>query len=269
MVFLAAFFLPKAPAHAAPIKILIVPGHDDTVWGAQYGNIKEADMNLVLATDLYNDLKKDSRFEVHITRNSAGYTKEFSDYFAAKHDDIVAFRAAAKKSMQENVASGDFTSDPDNVPHHDVSEDVANILYGINMWADDNNMDAVIHVHFNDYPRPSAWTAGTYKGFAVYMPEAQMSNAAESDKLAKSIFTQLKSKYMTSTYPKEAASGGLVPDQTLIAMGSNNTLETSVRSVLIEYGYIYRFANSVFRHAFYPKAAALTAAGITNYFFPK
>ena len=53
----AAFliFLPVHSVHAAaPIKILLVPGHDDGIWGAQYGNMKEADMNLALATDIYN-----------------------------------------------------------------------------------------------------------------------------------------------------------------------------------------------------------------------
>ena len=40
---------------------------------------------------------------------------------------------------------------------------------------------------------------------------------------------QLNKKYITSTYKKEL--GGLVPDQKLIALGSNGTLLPSVRSV--------------------------------------
>ena len=59
-----------------------MPGHDDKVWGARYGNTKEATMTLAVATQIYNLLKKDKKFQVYITRDSKGYTKEFADYFA-------------------------------------------------------------------------------------------------------------------------------------------------------------------------------------------
>ncbi|MGH7249546.1 MAG: N-acetylmuramoyl-L-alanine amidase, partial [Minisyncoccia bacterium] len=67
------FFMPTFFAHAtAPIKILLVPGHDNQTVGAVYGNLKETDMNLDLATRIFNTLSKDPRFEVHITRDSSG-----------------------------------------------------------------------------------------------------------------------------------------------------------------------------------------------------
>jgi N-acetylmuramoyl-L-alanine amidase len=269
LVFALAL-MPMVFAHAAkPIKILLVPGHDNETWGAQYGNTKEADMNLNLATKIYNTLKKDKRFEVHITRKAGGqaggYAKEFADYFSKQKDKIVEFRENAKKKMQEKISDGNFIQ-KENPPHNNASEDMSVKLYGFNKWANENQMDAVIHIHFNDYPRPDKWTAGKYKGFAIYMPEEQMANSKGSAKLAEKIFTQLKKKYETSTYEKEKE--GLVPDQSLIALGSNGTLKTSVRSMLIEYGYIYRFKTDSLEKN-YTSMASLTATGIKNYFFPK
>jgi N-acetylmuramoyl-L-alanine amidase len=253
---------------ASPVKILLVPGHDNEVWGAQYGNTKEADMTLALATQIYNLLKKDNRFEVHITRDSAGYTKEFADYFANHQADVLAFKENAKKATQDKITSGSFIQ-KENVPHNKASEDVAMRLYGFNKWADENKMDAVIHIHFNDYPRTQKWTIGKYKGFVIYMPDGQFANFMESSQLAANIYTQLHKKYATSTYPPEL--GGLVSDQSLIALGSNGTLDATVRSILIEYSYIYekKFRTASARKQSYKDMAQLTTTGIKNYFlFP-
>src|SRR3989344_2735116 len=248
------------------VKILLVPGHDNEVWRAQYANLKEAAMNLAMASRIYDILKKDKRFEIHITRDKDGYTKEFADYFANYQVDIVAFREDAKKKTEENVMSGAFIQ-KENVPHNSVSEDIAIRLYGFNKWANENDIDAMIHIHFNDYPRPYSWMIGKYKGFAIYMPDGQLVNWKGSSQLAANIFTQLKKKYITSTYEKEL--GGLVSDQKLIALGANGTLLPSVRSVLIEYGYIYRFGDRTMRYNAYNNMASLTATGIKNYFFGK
>lgn len=247
-----------------PIRILIVPGHDNEVWGAQYGNIKEADMNLVLAKQIYAILKKDKRFEVYITRDSLGYTKTFADYFSLHHKDIKSFKENSKKEMKNNIASGVVVK-KDGVPHVGVNESVAMNLYGFNKWAGENNIDAMIHVHFNDYPRNNKWEIGDYKGFAIYVPENQMPNSAKSLPLAESIFKEMHKKYATSTYEEEK--GGIIPDQKLIALGANNTLPENTRSVLVEYGYIYRFANSTMRHKAYKTMSELTSNGIKNYFF--
>ena len=251
-----------------PIKILLVPGHDNEVWGAQYGNMKEATMTLALATQIFNILKKDKRFEVYITRDSAGYTKEFADYFANQQAEIVAFKENAKKATQNKISVGSFI-EKINPPHHGVSADVADRLYGFNKWANENKIDAMIHIHFDDYPRPNKWTIGQYKGFTIYIPDGQFANARESGQLAANIFTQLHKKYAPSNYKPEA--GGLVSDQKLIAIGANNTLDASVRSVLIEYSYIYekKFRVKSTRLQAYTNMANLTVTGIKNYFFPK
>lgn len=249
------------------IKILLVPGHDNEVWGTQYGNIKEANMNLVLATQIYNLLKKDKRFKVYITRDSLGYTAEFADYFSMHQADIMEFRQNAKKETLNKITSGSFV-EKTTVPHNSVSKDTSMVLYGINKWVDENKMDAVIHIHFNDYPRDTKWKIGKYKGFSIYMPDAQFSNSVKSASFANSIFAQLSKKYKTSTLPEEK--GGLIPDQKLIALGANNTLTPSVNSVLVEYGYVYEkiFRKSSTRQQSYKTMADLTAKGVKNYFFP-
>ncbi|MFA5778043.1 MAG: N-acetylmuramoyl-L-alanine amidase [Candidatus Paceibacterota bacterium] len=264
-LFLTPVFFVRA---AEPIKILLVPGHDNEIWGAQYGNIKEANMNLALATRIYNLLKKDKRFVIYITRDENGYTKEFADYFANHREAILAFKENAKKEMQSKITNSIFVQ-KENVFHNTVSENTAIILYGINKWANENKMDAVIHIHFNDYPRAQKWTVGKYKGFAIYMPDGQLANWKESGQLAADIFTQLRKKYIASTYEKEL--GGLVSDQKLIALGSNGTLLSSVRSVLIEYKYVYEkiLRTKATRLKAYDNMASLTVQGIKNYFSPR
>jgi len=259
--------LETAPSIVKPIKILLVPGHDSKVWGAQYGNLKEADMTLAVATQIYNILKKDKRFEVHITRDQNGYTKEFADFLAQK-SSILSFEQNAKKMMQSKIVSGNFIP-KQNAPHHSVSEDIALRLYGFNKWANENNIDAMIHIHFNDYPLPNKWSIGQYKGLAIYIPDKQFPNFKESSQLGEDIFAQLHKKYITSTYKPEAK--GLVSDQKLIAIGANGTLNASVRSVLIEYSYIYEkmFRIKSTRLTAYKDMAERTALGIQNYFFGK
>ena len=268
LIFLFCFcpFLLQAQETIQPIKILLVPGHDKENWGAQYGNIKEVDMNLVLATQIYYILKKDKRFEVYITRNENGFTKEFVDYFFNNKANIISFKNNAKEETQIKIDNGTFLNKI-GVVHNAVDRETAIELYGINKWANENNINAIINIHFNDYPRRNKWVIGKLKGFAIYMPDDQMSNAPLSSELAKSIFSQLSKKYIPSTYKKET--GGLVSDEKLIALGASGTLNREVSSVLIEYGYIYQkiFRNSSTRHQAYKDMAQLTINGITDYFF--
>ena len=259
-------FVPGRVYAATPIKILLVPGHDDTTWGAQYGNTKEAGMNLALATRIFNSLKKDKRFEVYITRDLNGYTKEFSDYFANNKDEIVSFRNTHKAAHKQKVGEGNFI-EKETVIHNAADERMSVILYGINKWANEHSIDAVMHIHFNDHVRKTVWAEGIHKGFAVYVPEGQMINSKTSTELGKKIFTQLRKKYRVSTYEKEKE--GIVFDQKLIALGSNGTLNKDVRSVLVEYGYIYRFKTKKFRESAYAAMSSYTVSGIKNYFLKK
>lgn len=259
-------FLSQAQDISKPINILIVPGHDNEVWGSQYGNIKESDMNQVLATQIYDLLKKDKKFKVWITRDNFKYTKEFADYFLKNKKNIILFKKNAQKETQIKFNSGILIDKNNGVPHNSVNAETSVKLYGINKWANENKIDAIINIHFNDYPRATKWEIGKYKGFVIYVPDKQMGNAIRSSELAKSIFLQLSKKYDTSTYVKEK--GGLIADQRLISLGASGTLNKEVNSVLIEYGYIYQkiFRDSVTRHQAYKDMALLTTKGIANYF---
>ena len=251
-----------------PIKILLVPGHDNEIWGAQYGNVKEADMTLALANRIYDQLKKDKRFDVYITRDKDGYTQEFQDYFTNHEAEIIAFKESAKKENRDKIVAGTFI-EQESVPHVVVKPQTSIVLYGINKWANENAIDAVLHIHFDDYPRKNSWTIGKHKGFAIYMPDLQIVNGFDSGQLAANIFIQLNKKYATSSYEKEL--GGLIHDQKLIALGSSGTLHASVRSVLVEYSYIYekKFRKKSTREQAYKDMAYLTVQGIKNYFFKK
>ena len=260
LILLLPIFFAQA---TMPTKVLIVPGHDDEVLGAQFGRIKEADMNLKLSLMLYNRLKKDKNFEVYITRDWDGYKKEFTDYFKDNESAIRQFIKDSKDSFDNRTPNSEI-GEFEGVQHNDVSENTALKLYGINKWANENNVDAVIHVHFNDYPRPRSWERGDYKGFAIYSPDHQLGNYKSSFQLASFIFQSLLKYYPISNYEKEFS--GIVPDQELIAVGANNTLKT--RSILIEYGYIYQRIFSTFnkRDAEFKQMANLTHQGLKKYF---
>ncbi|MFH1608769.1 MAG: N-acetylmuramoyl-L-alanine amidase [Patescibacteria group bacterium] len=254
------------PAVFSKIRILLVPGHNNEEWGAQYGNLKESYMNLAVAVRVYNLLKKDERFEVFITRDEDGYLTEFSDYFNIEKDNIILFKEDARNEIWIKILNGTFIQKV-NPPHNTASSSASLRLYGINKWANENKIDAVINMHFNDYKRKNKWTIGKYRGFVIYMPEEQMANSKKSVNLAENIFLELNKKYSVSNYIEEKK--GIVPDQKLIALGVNNTLNETVRSVVIEYGYIYEkiFRNSFTRHKSYETFAELTVKGIANSFF--
>ena len=265
-IFLIIFnFFPVFFVYAeGSIKILLVPGHDKKSFGAQYGNTKEADMNLVLATKIFDLLKKDKRFEVYITQNSDGYAKEFLDFYNTRASSIKTFIESSKKNISNSFVSNGFTEKA-NTPHGSADEGMVTRLYGFNKWANENKMDAVIHVHFNDYKRKTKWKIGDRKGFTIYIPDEQFVNSENSYELADDVFYQLKKKYKTSNYINEL--GGMIYDQKLIAIGANRTLVSGVRSVLIEYGYIYEFRDAIARRKAYEEMAGLTVEGIEKYFF--
>jgi len=252
-------------AEGGQVKILLVPGHDNKSPGAIYGNLKEKDMNLVLANKIMDILKKDQRFDVHITQNSSGYTPGFVDFFKAKSKSVEIFMESSKANMESHFANATFVKNT-NALHGLASEDTVFKLYGINKWANTNDVDAVVHIHFNDYKRKTKWAMGDRKGFAIYVPDEQFVNGAKSRALAESIFAELDKEYIVSNYYKEMA--GVVPDQKLIAVGANKTLIYSVRSVLVEYGYIYEFGNVDVRQKAYNKMSELTVQALKKYFFP-
>lgn len=56
------------------IKIMIVPGHDSKNSGAEFGNIKEAELNLKLAKKIQQLLIEHKELEVVLSRDEMGIT---------------------------------------------------------------------------------------------------------------------------------------------------------------------------------------------------
>lgn len=215
-------------------KILIVPGHDDVASGAVFGGLREADLALAVGEKLNEAFKRDERIEATLARDSNGYLPGLAFYFSEYRQEILNYRAVQTAQMRQYLASGEIASNV-VVNHNYAPSEVAIKLYGINKWANEQGFDLVLHLHFNDVPRPDRSRPGWPTGFALYVPERQFSNAKGSMAVAEAIKKRLMELYRPSTLPQEAQNP--VEDQELIAVGSNNSLDAS--SVLVEYAYIY------------------------------
>lgn len=251
LVIAAAFFFPAYSHAATPaelkakylnalitgnkVKVLIVPGHDDEYWGTEFGDIREGDITVAIGQYLYDMLKTDPHLDVTISRTQlTGYTDAFQNYFTNHRQDILNFIAASKAAQEAKLQSGQMHL-IDNAPHADANSEVALRLYGINKWADENQMDIVIHLHVNDEGGRAYGQVGDYKGFTVYVPDSQYQNAPASAVMGEAIYNELRKKNPVSNFEPE--SRGVVEDQDLIAIGARNT--ATAATALIEYGYIY------------------------------
>lgn len=215
-------------------KILIVPGHDDVASGATFGGLREADLALAVGERLAKEFEDDRRIQATLARDSYGYIPELALYFDERRQDILNYRATQTAQMKEHLSSGAIESHV-VVNHNFAPSEVAVKLYGINKWANEQGYDLILHLHFNDVPRPDRSRPGWPSGFALYVPERQFSNAKGSMAVAEAIKARLIELYRPSTLPQESPNP--TEDQELIAVGSNNSLDAS--SVLIEYAYIY------------------------------
>ncbi len=247
------------------LKVLIVPGHDDEYSGTQFRGVRESDMTVELGEVLAALLAKDSRFDVTLSRTVSGYAPLFQEYFASQRQQVAEFMKN-QIAMMDDVMKQGFMTKYAGVGHHGAPDEVAYRLYAINKWANDNAVDLVIHIHFNNYPHKNLSQPGTYNGFTIYVPEGQYSNAKGSEAIARSISTELSKEYRISNLPKE--NEGVVPDQELIAIGSHNSLDGA--GMLIEYGYIYepQFLTLQKRADSLSRLAVLTYQGVEDFFNP-
>ncbi len=248
------------------IRILVVPGHDKENGGTKFRNIKESSLNAELGEKIYDLLKNEKGFRAYLVRGRNGYFPEFLSYFNNQKTDIKRFKSAHQKAMNYYAQKG-LIKDKEWVVHNSAPLDAASKLYGINKWANENKINAVLHIHFNDYPRKNPQRRGKYSGFSIYVPEKQFSNSKESVALAKSIFDRLRKKFAVSNMPREKM--GIIEDQKLIAIGSYNTLDSA--SLLIEYGYIYerQLDSPPVRELVLQRMAEQTFLGIKNFFNPE
>lgn len=252
-----------AKEEKSKINILIAPGHDDNVFGTQFKGVREADLNVEMAVYLKNFFEKEEEFNVFLVRNKYGYDPMFLNYFNKNRNSIIQFINQYKNMMNTAVQIG-LVEINNTVEHNSASEETVIKLYGINKWANENGIDIVINIHFNDYPGRRYDKSGEYSGFAIYIPEKQYSNSKASMALAKPVFDQLKKYLPASDMPKEQ--NGIIEDQELIAIGANNSLDSAV--LFIEYGYIYesQFVNENIRKVALEEAAYQTYLGVKNFF---
>lgn len=245
------------------VRILIVPGHDNESWGTEFRGIREADMTAEVGVELLRLLATDSAYAPILVRDMDEYTPEFRDYFQTSAADVRAF-VANKAQLMKDLSRQTLVSREQGVIHRRAATSVVDKLYAINKWANDNRVDIVLHLHFNDYPRRRTSQAGRYSGFALYVPEEQFSNAKASRAVASALFGQLSKFYAASDFPQEDS--GIVPDQDLIAVGAYNTLDPV--GILIEYGYIYeqKFLDKEIREAFLKDLALQTEIGLNRFF---
>lgn len=246
------------------IKIVLVPGHEPHFGGAEFGKLKERDMNVDLAQELKDNLQKNKRFEVIITRDKDSWNPKLERYFDNNWDAIKDFTKIKKTEMNLLIAEGKVKKVFSGIEHNNAPGDVAYRLFGINRWSRDIGADVLIHIHFNDYPRSRAYLPGKHKGFAIYIPDKQYSNSVATKEIATNVFERLEDFFVISDLPEEDI--GIIESQDLIAIGQSNTLDAA--SILIEYGYIYRpqFARQVSRASLMEQMAEQTYLGLQDSF---
>ena len=245
------------------IRILLVPGHEPTFGGTVYNDVYERDMTVELAQFLASYLQKDARFEVLQTRDTEQWNPVLAQYFATHASATDDFYSTKKAEMDHLVNEG-LLQMVSSTPHNSAPPDVARHLYGINQWANEQKVDLVVNIHFNDTKRKVLTRPGPYTGFTVFVPERQYSNSSSS-KIAGDAITK-RLRQFTATSDLSPESGGVVEDQDLISIGRYNSLDAP--GVLIEYGYIYerQFDDPQVRSAVLKELAFETAVGIQDFF---
>jgi N-acetylmuramoyl-L-alanine amidase len=246
------------------VRILIVPGHEPNYGGAEFGMIKERDMTVELANYLATFTRSNSKYDVIVARDGNTWNPPFEAYFKNSWNEIVAWQKENKQAYLHNVARSGPLSTP-KVYHNAAPDNVAFRLYGLTKWSNENAVDIVLHIHFNDYPGHGR-VAGEYSGISIYTPEKQYANGTTTRAVSEAVFNRLKKYNPVSDLPGE--SEGIVEERELIAIGANDTADAA--SLLIEYGYIYetQFQDSDTRTMALKDLAFQTYLGLEDFFNP-
>lgn len=254
----------RAGENRGKIRVFLVPGHDDTAPGTLYRGMREADLTLEIAGYLAEFLRVDPHFNVFVARDREGYNQALVNYFTSDRAGIEAFRSRFKGIMRAAVDAGVIGAET-QVNNGVANEETAIKLYGMSRWANRNNIHIALHLHFNNYPRRNQSSVpGDYSGFALYVPERQLSNAKASRAIAEDIRSALRGIIPVSDLPQEEA--GITESQELIALGAANTLDAA--GVLVEYGYIYepQFTDPDVRPLALRELAYQTYLGLQSFF---
>lgn len=246
---------------AEKANILIVPGHEPNLGGAQFGAIDERNLVVEIGQDLQQFLETNPRYQVSITRDTKSWSSIFTDYFKNGWNDIITWEKTSKQNTPELIS---FGASAPPVIHNSAPTNVALRLYGITKWANENKIDLMIHLHLNDYPGHRKKVPGKYSGLVIYTPAVQYSNSKTTKAIADAVFKRLALYNPTSNLPVE--SSGVIDDPELIAVGANNTSDAA--SMLIEYDYIYepQFVNEKVRSLALKDLAYQTYLGLQDFF---
>jgi len=258
-------------ATSSLVRILIVPGHEPNFGGTEYtapggARLKERDMTVELAQDLMQFVGSNPHYQAHVTRDSNAWSPDLAQYFKDHWNHIVQWEKDSRAEMQSLVVVGSSTKVTGGVLHNTAPVDVATRLYGITKWANENFVDVVIHIHFNDSADHADGVPGKHTGFAIYVPAAKYQNSATTKAIAETVFERLSKYNPVSNLPGE--SNGIVDEPKLIAIGANDTSDAA--SMLIEYGYIYepQFLNPDTRSMAIKDLAYQTYLGLQDFFDP-
>jgi N-acetylmuramoyl-L-alanine amidase len=251
------------PDSGRRVRILLVPGHEPAFGGTQFNGVRERDLVVELAEELQRLLQTDPHYSVSIARTTSAWHPSLAEYFSSHTEDIIDFREDHLQEMGRLVKKGLLTQ-VTGVSHNNAPRDVALRLYGVNAWANEQEVDIVLHLHINDHERKNTRTEGKYSGFSIYVPERQYSNSTSSRAIADALLERLSVIMSPSDMPLEK--GGVVEDQELIAIGRYNTVDAP--SMLIEYGYIYesQYHDEVIRPMLLREYAFQTYLGIQDFF---
>ncbi len=247
------------------VRVVVAAGHDEDHWGARFGDLKEEVLTRGISKHLTRFLEEDPYFSVTAVRDgeTGAYTPEFAQYFDTRRSEILEFMQTQREGMRARLFNGEVVRNV-TIAHNPAPREVAIRLYGINHWANQRDIDLLVHLHVNDYPTRASGLPGKHSGFSVYIPESQYPNARASRAMAETLYAQLARFVGPSTLPGERA--GIIESQELIALGSNASQESA--SLFIEYGYIYepQFLNPVLREQMLQELAFQTYVGIRRYF---
>lgn len=248
------------------VRVLVMPGHEPTYGGAEYQGFYEREIVVEVADQLAAYLKQNPEYEVIVARSNTEWHEDLAEYFDDEWRDIEKFVSKAKRDFNRSVRRGDISlpNEEETVSHNSAPSEVALRLYGISKWANENDIDLVLHLHVNDTTDHSPDEPSKHSGFTMYVPDSQYGNGEVSRDLAEALAPRFSAMQATSTLPVEDK--GIVPSQELIAIGAFDTLE--IPSVLIEYGYITepKFTAPEVRSTVTKDLAYQTYLGVQDFF---
>ena len=254
----------EAVAGGEKVRILIMPGHEPDFGGTEFMGYYERELVVDIANTLATELRSDANFEVFVARGTEGWNEDFTYYFDKHASKIERFVETHKNAMAKLEKRKKLEENDAQAAHNEARSDVALRLYGVNKWANENDIDLVLHLHLNDETGHAENTPGAHSGSSIYVPDSIYGNAKASKAIADPIFARLNTTNATSTFGLETA--GVLEDRELIAIGAYNTSE--VPSILIEYGYIYepRITGEGARSEVLTDFAFQTALGVKDFF---